>query len=304
MNNILITGAGGQLGSEMRVLSSDKSNCTYWYTDISVPESLNEEHFSILDITDASAVLEFVERNKINIVVNCAAYTNVDSAESNYEVADLLNNKAVANIAEACVRNGAYLIHISTDYVFGDSTTNRPYKEDDPVNPLGVYGKTKLAGEQAIRRIMGEESSNYLIIRTAWLYSSFGHNFVKTMLKLAVEHENVKVVNDQYGTPTYAADLSKVIYKLIEEDMCGDKVSGLFNYSNLGVCTWFDFAKEIMKLSRSTCKVIPCDSSEFPSNVERPKYSVLDKSKIINTLGLKIPVWQESLERAIKLIVL
>lgn len=274
--NILVTGANGQLGSELRRLSM-QYNQSITFTDV---EELN--------ITDLEAICHCVKEKRIDVIVNCAAYTNVDKAEDDYETTDLLNNKAVENLAIVCKEVNATLIHISTDYVFhGDG--NVPCAEILPTNPLGVYGITKLAGEQSIQRI----GCNYLIIRTSWLYSSFGNNFVKTMRRLTTERDSLKVVFDQVGTPTYAGDLARLIYHIIESNQLSKQ--GIYHFSNEGVCSWYDFAKEIAVLSQAHCDIQPCHSDEFPSKVKRPHYSVLDKSKVKNTFGIKIPYWKDSL---------
>lgn len=278
--NILITGANGQLGNEMRRVSAASSN-HYIFTDVAE-----------LDITNPDAIRKMVNDNHIEIIVNCAAYTNVDKAEDDYEMADLLNNKAVENLAVAAKEVDATLIHVSTDYVFqGDR--NIPCCEDWETNPLGVYGKTKLAGEQSLQRV----GCKYLIFRTAWLYSSFGKNFVKTMQQLTADRDNLKVVFDQVGTPTYARDLADVIFKVIEEELF-DK-QGIYHFSNEGVCSWYDFAKEICDLSGNTCDIQPCHSDEFPSKVKRPHFSVLDKNKLKSAFNIKVPYWKDSLIKCI-----
>ena len=285
--NILVTGANGQLGNEMRIVSKNSSD-RYIFTDV-------EE----LDITNYDAVIGFVKANDIKVIVNCAAYTNVDKAEDNETTAELLNAQAVEYLAEACNDNDATLIHISTDYVFGGSEGNTPRKEDEPVNPTGAYGRTKLHGEQAIAKV----GCKHLIIRTSWLYSEFGNNFVKTMRKLTTERDSLKVVFDQVGTPTYALDLAKIILAFIEELKNPYSVLNtpysIYNYSNEGVISWYDFAKEICELSGNTCDIQPCHSDEFPSKVKRPSYSVLDKTKIKNKLNITIPHWKESLKKCI-----
>ena len=285
--NILVTGANGQLGNEMRIVSKGSSD-RYIFTDV-------EE----LDITNRDAVMDFVKNNDIKIVVNCAAYTNVDKAEDDEVTAELLNSQAVAYLAAACKANDATLIHISTDYVFGGNEGNTPRTEEEPANPTGAYGRTKLHGEQAIKK----SGCNYLIIRTAWLYSEFGNNFVKTMRKLTSERDSLKVVFDQVGTPTYALDLAKVIEVFIEELKtvnCKLLTTNCYNFSNEGVISWYDFAKEICELSGNKCDIQPCHSDEFPSKVKRPSYSVLDKTKIKNKLNITIPYWKESLKNCIK----
>lgn len=278
--NILITGANGQLGNEMRRVSAASSN-HYIFTDVAE-----------LDITNPDAIRKMVNDNRIEVIVNCAAYTNVDKAEDDYEMADLLNNKAVEYLAAAAKEVDATLIHVSTDYVFqGDR--NIPCCEDWETNPLGVYGKTKLAGEQSLQRV----GCKYLIFRTAWLYSSFGKNFVKTMQQLTADRDNLKVVFDQVGTPTYARDLADVIFKVIEEELF-DK-QGIYHFSNEGVCSWYDFAKEICDLSGNTCDIQPCHSDEFPSKVKRPHFSVLDKTKLKSAFNIKVPYWKDSLIKCI-----
>lgn len=280
--NILVTGANGQLGNEMRIVSQGSSD-SYIFTDVDE-----------LDITNRDAVMDFVRDNNIKVVVNCAAYTNVDKAEDDEKTAELINAQAVEYLASACKANHATLIHISTDYVFGGNEGNTPRKETEPVNPTGAYGRTKLHGEQAIRKV----DCNYLIIRTAWLYSEFGNNFVKTMRKLTAERDKLNVVFDQVGTPTYAFDLASVIFKIIEERRY-DEIQDVYHFSNEGVISWYDFAKEICELSGNECDIQPCHSDEFPSKVKRPNYSVLDKTKIKNSLNITIPYWKESLKKCI-----
>ena len=280
--NILVTGANGQLGNEMRVVSKGSSD-RYIFTDV-------EE----LDITNRDAVANFVKGNDIKVVVNCAGYTNVEKAEDEENLAELINAQAVEYLALACRENHATLIHISTDYVFGGNEGNTPRKENEPVNPTGTYGRTKLHGEQAIWKV----GCNYLIIRTAWLYSEFGNNFVKTMRKLTSERDKLNVVFDQIGTPTYAFDLANVIFKIIEERRYNE-LTGIYHFSNEGVISWYDFAKEICELSGNSCDIQPCHSDEFPSKVKRPSYSVLDKTKIKNSLNITIPHWKESLKKCI-----
>ncbi len=279
--NILVTGANGQLGNEMQRVAKTSSN-HYIFTDVAQ-----------LDITDREAVLRAVKDNSIQVIVNCAAYTNVDKAEDDRETADLINNKAVENLAIAARENDATLIHISTDYVFkGDRCT--PCREDWETDPLGVYGITKLAGEKSIERT----GCRHIIIRTAWLYSPFGKNFVKTMQKLTAEKDSLKVVFDQVGTPTYAGDLADAIFHIIETDQL-DK-QGIYHFSNEGVCSWYDFAREICELSGNTCNIQPCHSDEFPSKVKRPHFSVLDKTKIKDTFGIEVPYWKDSLKKCIR----
>lgn len=283
MKKILITGANGQLGSEMRRLGMLSSN-NYIFTDVAE-----------LDITDAAAVMEYVKAERFDVIVNCAAYTNVDKAESDEASAMLINATAVQNIAEAAKTVDATLFHISTDYVFG-CDGNIPRTEDMPLNPLGVYGRTKLAGEEAVARV----GCKALIIRTSWLYSEFGHNFVKTMLRLTAEKEALNVVFDQVGTPTYAGDLALTIFSIIEGDLYAGN-EGIYHFSDEGVCSWYDFAVEIARLAgHRNCRISPCHSSEFPTPVTRPPYSVLDKTKIKSAFGVDIPHWRESLAYCLK----
>ena len=275
---ILVTGANGQLGSEMRKLGSVSPN-EYIFTDVQE-----------LDITNKEAVMSFVEQNGVNIIVNCAAYTNVDKAEDDEATAELINATAVGNLAEAAKAVDGTLFHVSTDYVFG-ADGNTPRSEDMPTNPLGVYGKTKLNGEQAIAAV----SAKAIIIRTAWLYSEFGNNFLKTMLRLTAEKESLNVVFDQVGTPTYAGDLALVIFSIIEGNLYAGN-EGIYHFSNEGVCSWYDFANEIaIAAGNLECNIQPCHSSEFPSKVTRPPYSVLDKTKIKQTFGVDIPHWRDSM---------
>ena len=281
--NILVTGANGQLGCEMRRLGAVSPN-NYIFTDVAE-----------LDITDAGAVMQMAKQHSIAAIVNCAAYTNVDKAESDEATAELINATAVANLAAAMKEVGGTLFHVSTDYVFG-SEGNTPRTEDMPLNPLGVYGRTKLHGEQAI----AESGCRALIFRTAWLYSEFGNNFLKTMLRLTAEREQLNVVFDQVGTPTYAGDLALAIFSIIEAGVYAGN-EGIYHFSNEGVCSWYDFAVEIAAVAGNTdCRINPCHSSEFPSPVTRPPYSVLDKTKIKNTFDIDIPHWRESMEYCIK----
>lgn len=278
--NILVTGANGQLGNCMRNAAKDSKD-NYIFTDVAE-----------LDITDATAVAKAVEDNDINVIVNCAAYTNVDKAESDKNFAELLNAEAVVNLANAIKANSGTLIHISTDYVFGGEPYNTPCREDQKGTPTGVYGLTKLHGEQAIEA----SKCKALIFRTAWLYSEYGKNFVKTMLNLTSTKPELKVVFDQTGTPTYAQDLADAIHCIIENRKF-DGNEGIYHYSNEGVCSWFDFTKAISEISGNTeCDIQPCHSDEFPSPVKRPAYSVLDKTKFKNTFGLLVPYWTDSLK--------
>jgi dTDP-4-dehydrorhamnose reductase len=273
---ILVTGANGQLGSSLRERADDRAS--WLFTDIDE-----------LDITDAAAVRALVEKEGIDTIVNCAGYTNVEAAEDNFELAEKLNAGAVENLAVAMKQVGGLLVHISTDYVFGGKPHSAPIPEDEEPAPQGVYAVTKLHGEEAIRRI----GCRYIILRTAWLYSEYGKNFVKTMLRLTSEKPAIKVVSDQRGTPTYAGDLARVIVRLLRTSL-----EGTFNFTNEGECTWFDFAKQIAKeAGHTSCDIQPCTSEEFPSKVHRPAYSVLDKGKIKSALGISIPHWTDSLKK-------
>ncbi|PXV62191.1 dTDP-4-dehydrorhamnose reductase [Dysgonomonas alginatilytica] len=280
--NILITGANGQLGNEMKFLSARSKNDVYFFTDVAE-----------LDITKLEDIRNFINQSKIDVIVNCAAYTNVDKAEDDAEFADLINNKAVENLAVVAKEYNCTLIHVSTDYVF-QGNENLPCTENAKTAPLGIYGKTKLAGEDAIQRI----GCKYLIFRTAWLYSEFGNNFVKTMLRLTSENDTLKVVFDQVGTPTYAADLADLIFSMIEKKQY-HKYQGIYHFSNEGVCSWYDFAKEISSIAGTKCDIHPCHSDEFPSKVKRPTFSVLDKTKVKKDFQYTIPYWKDSLVKCI-----
>ena len=273
---ILLTGCNGQLGNEMQLLETDNPQHTYFNTDVQE-----------LDITNREAVRQFVDNNQIDGIVNCAAYTAVDKAEDNQELCDLLNHVAPGYLAEAIERRGGWLIQISTDYVF-DGTNHTPYVETDPVCPNSVYGRTKLAGEQAAQ----QACSRTMIIRTAWLYSTFGNNFVKTMIRLGKEKPELGVIFDQIGTPTYARDLAATIFAAINKGVN----PGIYHFSNEGVISWYDFTKAIHRIAGITsCHVRPLHTSEYPTPAHRPHYSVLDKTKIKQTYGIEIPYWEESL---------
>lgn len=289
--NVLVTGANGQLGNEMRIVAQ-KSDNNYIFSDIVQSDNVET---TILDVTKLDEICSIVKEKNISVIVNCAAYTNVDKAESDVELCELLNSKAPENLALAMKEVDGTLIHISTDYVFGGDPYNIPCREEQKGTPTGVYGMTKLKGEEAIKQI----NCNHIIIRTAWLYSEFGKNFVKTMLNLTATKPELNVVFDQTGTPTYALDLAKVIFDIIENKKYSDN-SGIYHFSNEGVCSWYDFTKMIAEYSGHTqCKVKPCHSDEFPSPVKRPAYSVLDKTKIKETFDIEIPYWTESLKKCI-----
>ena len=281
--NILVTGANGQLGREMQRLGAVSPN-NYIFTDIEQ-----------LDITNADAVMYVAKHYSIDAIINCAAYTNVDKAENDEATAELINATAVGNLARAMKEVDGTLFHISTDYVFGREG-NTPRTEDMPLDPLGVYGRTKLHGEMAI----ADSGCKALIFRTSWLYSEFGNNFLKTMLRLTAEKETLNVVFDQVGTPTYAGDLALAIFSIIEAGVYSGN-EGIYHFSNEGVCSWYDFAVEIANAAGNTsCRITPCHSSEFLSPVTRPSYSVLDKTKIKETFDIDIPYWKESMEYCIK----
>lgn len=285
--NILVTGANGQLGNEMRIIIQQSAD-NYIFTDVVEQEGVETIK---LDITDLEAIRTIVADHHVNVIVNCAAYTNVDAAESNEALAELLNATAPENLAIAMKEVAGLLVQISSDYVFGQEAYNTPCKENQKGTPTGVYGMTKLHGEQKIIAT----GCNYIIIRTAWLYSEFGKNFCKTMLNLTATKPQLKVVFDQVGTPTYAWDLATAIVAAIK-----DPVVGTYHYSNEGVCSWFDFTKMIAEYGGHTsCDIQPCHSNEFPSPVTRPSYSVLDKTKIKETFGMTVPYWTESLKKCI-----
>lgn len=308
--NILITGANGQLGNEMRLLLAGSDHCVT-YTDVVAPEGVET---TILDITKLDAIRALCSEKDIQVIVNCAAYTNVDKAETDGELCELLNAKAPENLANVMKERDGLLVHVSTDYVFGGDPYNTPCREDQKGTPTGVYGLTKLHGEQNIQAT----GCKYIILRTAWLYSPFGKNFCKTMLNLTAIKPQLKVVFDQTGTPTYARDLAQGILKAVEaysqtvfNGTAADKGSilGIYHFSNEGVCSWFDFTKMIQQIDNemraangeavTECEVLPCHSDEFPSPVKRPAYSVLDKTKFKETFGVKIPYWTDSLRDCI-----
>ena len=298
--NILVTGANGQLGNEMRIISKNSTD-KYIFTDVNQVDGLETIY---LDITNLDAVRKMVSEHNINVIVNCAAWTNVDGAEDpeKYALVEKLNATAPENLAKAMKEVDGWLVQISTDYVFGKEPYNTPCKEDQKGTPTGVYGATKLLGEHKVIAT----GCKYMIIRTAWLYSEFGKNFCKTMLALTASKPQLKVVFDQCGTPTYALDLANAIVKMLEKP-----VVGTYHFSNEGVCSWYDFTKMIQQIaveletrnqkpeSYSACDVQPCHSDEFPSPVKRPAYSVLDKTSIKETFGVKVPYWTDSLRKCI-----
>ena len=296
--DILVTGSNGQLGMEMRRVSAGSAD-RYIFTDVNTADGYATEY---LDITDPDATDRIMKSGNIGAIVNCAGYTDVEKAEGDRELAMRLNADAVKNLAESAARHGSLLIHISTDYVFGKEPYNTPCREDQPGTPTGVYGETKLAGEKAVIA----SGCDYVIIRTAWLYSEFGHNFVKTMLNLTSTKPKLSVVFDQTGTPTYAYDLARAIKTILEDyekenPKEGYSRTGIYHYRNAGVCSWFDFTRKMAELAGNTgCDIEPCHSDEYPSPVKRPAYSVLDKTKIKNTFGIKIPYWTDSLKSCLK----
>ena len=289
--NIIVTGANGQLGNEMRIVTKGSKD-RYIFTDVIEVEG---QETTILDITNIDAIRKMVADNDIKVIVNCAAYTNVDKAESDQDFCELLNAKAPENLAITMKEVNGLLVHISTDYVFGGDPYNTPCKEEQKGTPTGVYGLTKLHGEQDIQKT----GVDYLIFRTAWLYSEFGKNFVKTMLNLTASKPQLKVVFDQVGKPTYAYDLAAAIYNILENRKYEGNI-GVYHYSNEGVCSWYDFTKMIAEIAGNTsCDIQPCHSDEFPSPVKRPAFSVLDKTKVKEAFGLTIPYWTDSLRKCI-----
>ena len=286
MKNILVTGAYGQLGNEVRILSANYPEYNFMFTDV-----------DSLDITDKDELIDFVTGNDIRYIINCAAYTAVDKAEDDAELCEKINAAAVKNLGLAAAEAGAGIIHVSTDYVF-DGTSCRPYTEDMPTKPCSVYGKTKLKGEKNLLKAC----PNAIIIRTAWLYSPFGNNFVKTMIKLGSERESLNVIFDQVGTPTYAEDLADAILKAMDQtiDTDHDK-GGVYHFSNEGVCSWYDFTIKIHEIAGiNTCKVNPIETKDYPTKAARPHYSVLNKTKIKQAFNITIPHWEASLKNCIK----
>lgn len=283
MNNILVTGGNGQLGSELREIAPNYQDYNFLFTDVKT-----------LDITNHTAVATFIESNNITVIINCAAYTAVDKAEEQKDVANAINHLAVANFAKIAQEKSIKLIHISTDYVF-DGTNHKPYVETDIPNPQSVYGQTKLNGELAIQQI---KPANSIIIRTSWVYSKFGNNFVKTILNLVKERDEISVVADQIGSPTNAVDLAQTILQILPK--VENKTVETYHYTNDGVCSWFDLANEIIKIAKINCKVNPITTLEYPTMAKRPAFSVMDKRKIKELYKLNIPNWQESLVRMLK----
>ncbi len=286
MKNILVTGAYGQLGNEVRILSANYPQYNFMFTDV-----------DSLDITDKNELIDFVTGNDIRYIINCAAYTAVDKAEDDAELCEKINATAVKNLGIAAAEVGAGIIHVSTDYVF-DGTSCRPYIEDMPTKPCSVYGKTKLKGEKNLLKAC----PNAIVIRTAWLYSPFGNNFVKTMIKLGSERESLNVIFDQVGTPTYALDLADAILKAMDQTIDTDhEKGGIYHFSNEGVCSWYDFTIKIHEIAGiNTCKVNPIETKDYPTKAARPHYSVLNKSKIKQTFNITIPHWEASLKDCIK----
>lgn len=283
--NILVTGANGQLGNEIQIVSRKSTN-HYIFTDVC-------EGYQNLDITNLEAVRKAVKENDVKCIINCAAWTNVDKAETAGDIVEILNAVAPENLAKAMKEVGGLLVHVSTDYVFGGDPYNTPCKEDMKGTPTGVYGLTKLHGEEKIQAV----GCDHIILRTAWLYSEFGSNFVKTMLNLTATKPQLKVVFDQTGTPTYAGDLADAIFNIVENKKF-EGHSGVYHFSNEGVCSWYDFTIKIAQIAGHTaCNIQPCHSDEFPSPVKRPAYSVLDKTKIKETFGIQIPYWEDSLKK-------
>ncbi len=284
--NILVTGANGQLGNEIQIASRKSAKDKYFFTDVC-------DGYEKLDITDIEAIRNVVKERDIRCIINCAAWTNVDKAETAGEIVETLNATAPENLAKAMKEVGGLLVHISTDYVFGGDPYNTPCKEDQKGTPTGVYGLTKLHGEEKIKATGVE----YIILRTAWLYSEYGHNFVKTMLNLTEMKPKLSVVFDQAGTPTYAGDLADAIFDIVENRKY-EGHTGIYHFSNEGVTSWYDFTKAIAAFAGHTsCDIQPCHSDEFPSPVKRPAYSVLDKTKLKETFGIKVPYWIDSLRK-------
>ncbi|MED9995703.1 MAG: dTDP-4-dehydrorhamnose reductase [Paludibacteraceae bacterium] len=286
MKNILVTGAYGQLGNEVRLLSANYPQYNFMFTDV-----------DSLDICDKAMLLDFVQGNDIRYIINCAAYTAVDKAEDDAELCEKINAKAVKNLGEVAQEVGAGIIHVSTDYVF-NGKGYMPYTEDMPTSPCSVYGKTKLKGEKALLKACEKA----MVVRTAWLYSPFGNNFVKTMRKLGAEREQLNVIFDQIGTPTYAEDLAAALLVMMDKTIDQEhNKGGVYHYSNEGVCSWYDFTLKIHQLSGiTTCQVNPIETKDYPTKAARPHYSVLNKAKIKATFGVQVPHWESSLQRCIE----
>lgn len=284
MKTILVTGANGQLGNSIRLKANQHPQYNFLFTDVDT-----------LDITDAAAVKAMVKDNQVNYILNCAAYTAVDKAEDNEDLCRRLNCDAVHILGEAAREANAKIIHVSTDYVFS-GTNYRPYKETDDTRPVSAYGRTKLAGEEALVKVCPDA----VIIRTAWLYSEFGNNFVKTVLRLGKERDQLGFVFDQAGTPTYAGDLAEAILTVVTADEKGTFVPGIYHYSNEGVCSWYDFTVKVLQIAGIECNVRPIETKDYPTRAVRPPYSVLNKGKIKETYGITIPHWEESLRICLK----
>ena len=284
MKNILVTGANGQLGQSLFRLTGEYPQYNFFFTDVDT-----------LDICNKEAITDYVQSKNIHCILNCAAYTAVDNAEDNTESANKINNEAVKNLGEVAHLVKARMIHISTDYVF-DGKSYLPYKESDPTCPASVYGKTKLEGELSLLKVCPEA----VIIRTSWLYSEFGNNFVKTMIRLGQERDELRVIFDQVGTPTYAGDLASAMLVILSQGEIGGGTPGIYHFSNEGVCSWYDFALKIMQLKQISCFVHPIETKDYPTRASRPHYSVLNKAKIKTTYGITIPHWEESLTEMIK----
>ena len=284
-SKILVTGANGQLGNELRRICKNFPGLQFIYTDV-----------DMLDITNPDAVSVFMEASRPAIVVNCAAFTDVEGAEDNYKTARKVNSLAPQVLAAACAMQDAFLIHISTDYVF-DGETNIPYTEDNETNPMSIYGQTKLEGEEKIKTVF----DNYIILRTSWLYSEYGHNFIRTILSKSKENATIEVVDDQIGSPTYARDLANTIVDIIIKSILNPTayLPGIYNYTNQGSCSWYEFAQEIVNISGINCEVKPIKSDKFPTKAKRPKYSVLDTTKIRSSFGIGIPNWKDSLKECL-----
>ncbi|MEO1261545.1 MAG: dTDP-4-dehydrorhamnose reductase [Bacteroidota bacterium] len=285
---ILVTGAKGQVGQEFQLLSKKYLNLDFTFVDLAE-----------LDITDMDAVRLFFEKNNFNYCINCAAYTAVDKAENHPDLAEKVNVKGVEYLAENCNKNKVHLFHLSTDYVY-HSGKNQPFNEGDKPSPKGVYGKTKLAGDEVALR----NNVNTTIIRTSWVYSTFGNNFVKTMIRLGTERDELKIIFDQIGTPTYARDIAKAIMNLIEktenQDVNKGKLNGIFHFSNEGVASWYDFAKAIFEIKNIDCKIYPIETKDYPTPASRPHFSLLNKAKIKTVFGIEIPYWRDSLQACLR----